>query len=84
MLRMAISVEGATEREFVHQVIIPYFSERAVLIIPVSMNGNISIDRIRHELPPLLGSFDVVTTFYDLYGFKRLAGVQALASMPLS
>lgn len=74
MLRIAISVEGATEREFVNQLMIPYFSERAVLITPVSMNGNISLDRIRHELPPLLGSFDYVTTFYDLYGFKRRLG----------
>jgi hypothetical protein len=41
------------------------------------MNGNISLDRIRHELPPLLGSFDIVTTFYDLYGFKRRQGQTA-------
>ncbi len=71
MLRIGISVEGATEREFVNQLIMPYFSKWAVLITPVPMNGNISLDRIRHELPPLLASFDYVTTFYDLYGFKR-------------
>jgi hypothetical protein len=75
MLRIGISVEGATERDFVNQLIIPYFSEWA--ITPVSMNGNISLDRIRHELPPLLGSFDYVTTFYDLYGFKRRQGKSA-------
>jgi len=75
MLRIGISVEGATEREFVNQLIIHYFSEWA--ITPVSMNGNISLDRIRHELPPLLGSFDYVTTFYDLYGFKRRHGKSA-------
>ncbi len=75
MLRMAISVEGATEREFVQQLIRPYFSDWVV--VPISMNGNISLDRIRHELPPLLGSFDIVTTFYDLYGFKRRQGRSA-------
>lgn len=75
MLRMAISVEGATEREFVQQLILPYFSD--LVVVPISMNGNISLDRIRHELPPLLGSFDVVTTFYDLYGFKRRQGRSA-------
>jgi hypothetical protein len=69
MLRVGISVEGATEREFVNQVMIPYFSALNVFITPVPMNGNISLDRIRHELPPLLRSFDVVTSFYDLYGF---------------
>ncbi len=77
MLRIGISVEGATEREFVHQVISPYFSERKVVITPVPMNGNISLDRICHEMPALLGSFDVVTTFYDLYGFKRRGGKSA-------
>jgi len=77
MLRLCISVEGATEREFVNQVIMPYFSERGILTTPVPMNGNISLDRIRHELPPLLGSFDSVTTFYDLYGFKRRQGKSA-------
>lgn len=77
MLRIGISVEGATEREFVNQVIMPYFSEQGILTTPVPMNGNISLDRIRHELPPLLGSFDSVTTFYDLYGFKRRQGKNA-------
>jgi len=77
MLRIGISVEGATEREFVNQLIMPYFLKRAILTTPVSMNGNISLDRIRHELPPLLGSFDYVTTFYDLYGFKRRQGKSA-------
>ncbi|MEK8017834.1 MAG: DUF4276 family protein [Candidatus Parabeggiatoa sp.] len=77
MLRIGISVEGATEREFVHQVISPYFSKREILITPVPMNGNISLDRIRHELPALLGSLDIVTTFYDLYGFKRRQGKSA-------
>ncbi len=75
MLRMGISVEGATEREFVKQLICPYFSNW--IVVAVSMNGNISLDRIRHELPPLLGSFDIVTTFYDLYGFKRRQGKSA-------
>jgi len=71
MLRLGISVEGATEREFVNQLMIPYFLKLNILITPVSMNGNISLDRIRHELSFLLPSFDYVTTFYDLYGFKR-------------
>lgn len=77
MLRIGISVEGATEREFINQSIMPYLSEREIVITPVTMNGNISLDRIAHELPPLLGSFDIVTTFYDLYGFKRRQGQNA-------
>ena len=37
------------------------------------MNGNISIDRIRTEIKKLANNFDVVTTLYDFYGFKKLA-----------
>ena len=55
MLRVGISVEGATEREFVNQVMIPYFSVLNVFLTPVPMNGNVSLARIRHELPALLG-----------------------------
>lgn len=58
MLRVGISVEGATEREFVNQVMMPYFLGLNVFVTPVSMNGNVSLARIRHELPPLLGSID--------------------------
>ncbi len=48
MLRVGISVEGATEREFVNQVMIPYFSVLNVFLTPVPMNGNVSLARIRH------------------------------------
>ncbi len=77
MLRIGISVEGATEREFINQLIMPYLSKQEIFITPVTMNGNIGLERIRYELLPLLGSFDVVTTFYDLYGFKRRHGRNA-------
>lgn len=77
MLRVGISVEGPTEREFVNQLLLPYLCETSILITPVSMDGNISLDRIRHELPRLLGSFDYVSTFYDLYGFKGRQGQTA-------
>lgn len=72
MVRLGISVEGATEERFVISCLMPYFAQKQVFITPVSLNGNVSVDRISHELKNLLYSFDVVTTLYDFYGFKQL------------
>jgi hypothetical protein len=71
MTRLAISVEGATEREFVSRVLAPDLAHHGVYASPVDMRGNISIDRIRNELNRLLKTFDHVTTFYDFYGFHK-------------
>ncbi len=70
MIRVAISVEGKTEREFVSQVLVPFFSHLGIEVIPISMEGNISLQRMTKERIKLLNSFNYVTTFYDFYGFK--------------
>jgi len=36
------------------------------------MRGNISIDRVKHEINKMMYSFDYVSTFYDFYGFKGI------------
>lgn len=71
MIRLGISVEGPTERTFVNTVLAPHLARFDVLATAVDMRGNVSLDRIRSELRPLLGGFDHVTTLYDYYGFKR-------------
>ena len=70
-VRLGLSVEGASEREFVRRVLAPHLAGRGVLAVPVDMRGRISLDRLRPLLPRLLGSFDVVSTLYDFYGFER-------------
>jgi len=72
MVRLGISVEGATEERFVRGCLIPYLAQKQIFITPVSLNGNVSVDRISRELKNLLYSFDVITTLYDFYGFKQL------------
>lgn len=72
MVRLGISVEGATEERFVISCLMPYLAQKQIFITPVSLNGNVSVDRISSELKNLLYSFDVVTTLYDFYGFKQL------------
>ncbi|MGK0441868.1 MAG: hypothetical protein ACJA0N_001672 [Pseudohongiellaceae bacterium] len=74
MLRIAVSVEGATEREFVSQVLKPHFESRDMFLQPIDIKGNVSLDKIQHELKGLLYGFDYTTTLYDYYGFKCREG----------
>jgi len=71
MVRIGISVEGTTEERFIKIVLAPYLLQKGIDVTPVSINGNVSVDRVRHELENLAYSFNYVTTFYDFYGFKR-------------
>ena len=70
MTRLGISVEGATEREFVNRVLRPHLAASGVTVTAIDLRGNVSLDKIRGVLPALLGSFERVSTFYDFYGFK--------------
>ncbi|MDO9140421.1 MAG: DUF4276 family protein [Methylobacter sp.] len=71
MVRLGISVEGTTEERFIKAVLVPYLAQKGIYVTPVSINGNVSVDRVKHELENLAYSFDYVSTFYDFYGFKR-------------
>lgn len=71
MVRVGISVEGVTEERFIKILLEPYLSQRGVYVTPVSINGNVSVNRVKHELEKLAYSFDYVSTFYDFYGFKH-------------
>lgn len=80
MIRLGVSVEGATEREFVTRVLAPFLSQRGIYASPVDMRGKVSLDRIGNELKGLIPTFDRVTTFYDYYGFYKRpkGGVEAV------
>lgn len=71
MVRVAISVEGVTEERFVNKCLIPHFLPMGIHVTPISLDGNVSVDRIGGEINKLLRSFDFVTTLYDFYGFKK-------------
>lgn len=70
MIRLGISTEGATEREFVSRVLRPHLMPLDVQATAIDMRGNVSLDKIRGVMPALLGSFERVSTLYDFYGFK--------------
>jgi hypothetical protein len=71
MKRLGISVEGATEREFVHLVLRPHLEKYQISVTAIDIKGNVSLDRIKGVLPALLGEFDFVSTMYDYYQFGR-------------
>ncbi|XGA78985.1 DUF4276 family protein [Halomonas sp. CH40] len=71
MIRLGISVEGATEREFVTRVLAPVLAQNQVFAYPIDMHGRVSLERVEKEVSKLLAMFDHVTTFYDFYGFHK-------------
>ncbi len=72
MVRIGISVEGATEEQFVKKVLAPYLAAKSIFIDPINMGGKVNVDRVKSELRKIAYGFDYVTTFYDFYGFQGL------------
>lgn len=71
MVRVGISVEGATEERFIKSVLAPYLYQKQIELTPINLKGNVSLNKIRSELKNLAFSFDYVSTFYDFYGFNN-------------
>ena len=77
MIRLAISVEGRTEKTFVETVLARHLGVRNVWTEPVvlgrakgrSDGGNVTVGRLASEMAALVFSFDAVTCMVDLYGF---------------
>ena len=74
MVRIGISVEGPTEERFVKAVLAPYLAAKDIYITPISMGGDVTVDKVKSELKKIGNSFDYVTTLYDFYGFKKKLG----------
>ena len=79
MIRLAISVEGRTEEEFVKTVLLDHLRPMAIEIQPVLIGrarnadeggGHVTIDRLTSEMASLYQSFDAVTSLVDFYGFR--------------
>lgn len=78
MIRLAASVEGQTEEEFVKRVLGVHLRGRQIEATAIVLGrarsraggGNVSVDRLVSEVVALLGSFDAVTTLVDFYGFR--------------
>ena len=79
-MRVAISVEGQTEEEFVKQLLASHLQDRSVLeVIPVIVGrargsarggGNVTMELLAKDMQHLLHNFDAVTSLVDFYGFR--------------
>ena len=70
MIRLAISVEGRTEEEFVKNVLADYLLAKGVESQPILLNGNVTIERLASDIARLIRSFNYVTSLVDFYGFR--------------
>lgn len=82
MVRVAISVEGFCEEDFIKQTVAPHLRAHGVFATPIVLQtsreasgrkhkgGAVSVARVASDLERILPSFDHVTTFYDFYGFE--------------
>lgn len=77
-MRLAVSVEGPTEREFVKSVLAEHLRASGVEATPIVLGrargphggGNVSTGRLASEMSHLYWKFDAVTSLVDLYGFR--------------
>ena len=71
MIRLAISVEGPTEEEFVNKLIVGHLRFKGIETRPVSLGGNITVARLAREMVNLFWQrYHFVTSLVDFYGFR--------------
>jgi hypothetical protein len=70
LIRLAMTVEGRTEEEFVNQVLAPYLRTKGVEAKPLPIDGNVTVAKVASDMAKLYWSFDFVTSLVDFYGFK--------------
>ena len=70
MTRLAIVVEGPTEREFVNRPLADYLLPKGVYLSPISLGGNVTLPRLASEMAKLLRNYDCVSSLIDFYGFR--------------
>ncbi len=78
MIRLAVSVEGQPEEEFIRRVLAPHLRESGVEPTPILLGrargrsvggGNVSTQRLSTEMTTLLWTHDAVSSLVDFYGF---------------
>ena len=70
MIRLAISVEGRTEEEFVKRVLAEHLRVRKVEATPILLGGNVTVTRLAADMARLCRSFRYVSSLVDYYGFR--------------
>lgn len=80
--RLALCVEGRTEKEFVDALLSPHLQQLSIYVTatiivtktvidgPNHTGGAVNFDRVVNDVRRLAASFDHVSTLLDFYGFK--------------
>ena len=76
MIRLAVSVEGETEEEFVKTVLAPHLRGGEIEPQPILLGaarggrgGNVTVERLAADMARLYHHFSAVTSLVDFYGF---------------
>ena len=84
MIRLAVSVEGQTEEEFVRTVLAPHLRLGGIGPEPILLGtgrggrgGNVTVEGLSADMAKLYHAFDAVTSLVDLYGFRGRSGYGA-------
>ena len=70
MIRLAISVEGDTEEEFVKSVLVGHLQAKGVAATPIGLGGDVTVAKLASDIARLHWHFDFVTSLVDFYGFR--------------
>lgn len=70
MIRLAIVVEGETETVFVKQTLVEHLLAKGVDMNPISLDGNVSVERLADRMAKLFWTFDRVTSLVDFSVFS--------------
>ena len=70
MIRLAISVEGDTEEEFVNGLLVDYLQAKGIVAQPIGLGGDITVGKLASDMARLHWNFDFVTSLVDFYGFR--------------
>ena len=70
MIRLAISVEGPTEEEFVKNVLADHLRVKGMEPQPILLNGNVTVERLASDMARLFWDYNYVTSLVDFYGFR--------------
>ena len=71
MIRLGISVEGETEESFVNNVLAEHLRTRGVVVTPVLLGGDVTVQRLASDMAKAYWISDCVTSLVDFYGFRN-------------
>ena len=77
MARLAIIVEGLTEKNFVDGVLSPHLSAYSVAVSASNLKGKVSLPRLQDDIRKMVHNMDFVSTMVDYYGFGQRGGMSA-------